>query len=59
MAEHDDRPPENVVPFGGVIGSAIAQQLNEFYGELVAEDRSSGALQTKQMSIGIAQQSAR
>jgi len=38
MAEHDNKPHKNVVPSGKVIGSAIAQQLNEFYGELLAED---------------------
>jgi hypothetical protein len=36
--EHDDDPPKNVVPFGNVVGLAIAQQLNEFYGELLREE---------------------
>lgn len=36
MAEHDDQAPKTVVPFTNLVGFAIAQQLNEFYGELVA-----------------------
>ena len=42
MAAHDDKAPKDVAPkdaapFANVIGLAIAQQLNEFYGELVRE----------------------
>jgi hypothetical protein len=38
MPERDDEPPKNVVPFANVVGLAIAQQLNEFYGGLLREE---------------------
>jgi hypothetical protein len=37
MPENDDKPPENVIPFGHLVPWAIADELRRYYGKLVDE----------------------
>jgi hypothetical protein len=55
MPERDDEPPKTVIPFGDFVGFALAEQLNEFYGELVGETLPSDLLAlAEQLAVAMA-----